>query len=279
MVNKSPLVRKELSKLVQIFQFLFVSGIAEKTEEMKSLSPVAPIKKFPPTSTPMTDTLASGGHDSEKCLEESYLDERKDAGDLPGSDGEKGSEKPDLNLSEIKTDKKTGKGKKVARFEDDVNARDEADEEAKDTVDSGHLVGRLKVRTSKSILTPPSILITEEPDSSLYKPWSPGSNKPGTPVVKDSSFMRLMAKKSKPIPAPFKLLKPKIDLLMVAPPMTPMTPALKDVLTPSKMLPTLVPLNPFKADQGRPLFIVHPITGKKHFHESKTIELNFYKIF
>ena len=221
---------------------------------------MAPVKKFPPTSTPMTESAVTNDRAEAKCLEESYLDDRKDIGELPSTAVEKLTEKTDLDVSEIKKEKKPGKEKKVTIFEADLN-KNEVGEEAKDTVDSSHLVGKGRI-SRKPVLTPPSIEITEEPDGSLYKPWSPGPNKPGTPVVKDSSFMKLMAKKSKPIPAPFKLLKPKIDLLKVAPPMTPMTPALKDVLTPSKMVPTLVPLNLLSGAQGRPLFIVHPITGK-----------------
>ena len=220
---------------------------------------MAHIKTFPPTSTP----LVVGGKTGEKSLEESYLDEGKELSE-PASTGEIiAAKKKDLDISEIKKERKEGKEKKVTISENlpriFVSGRGDAD---KDVCDGSYPGGTPKGRPSSLKGTPPSIEITEEPDGSLYKPWSPGPNAPGTPAIKESSFMRLMSKKSKPIPAPFKLLKPKVDLLKMAPPMTPMTPALKDVLTPSKMEPNLVPLNPLISAQGRPLFIVHPITGK-----------------
>ena len=214
-------------------------------------------KTFPPTSTPLVETAVDGAPPrGEKNLEESYLDEGRELPETTAAAGETIAEKKtDLDLSEIKKDRKAGKDKKVTISEN--LPRISISEVGKDVCDGGTPKGR----PSSLKGTPPAIEITDDSDSSLYKPWSAGPNAPGTPSIKESSFMRLMNKKSKPIPAPFKLLKPKVDLLKLAPPMTPMTPALKDVLTPSKIKPNIVPLNPLSHAQGRPLFIVHPITG------------------
>ena len=220
------------------------------------MSPISHAKTFPPTSTPLIES-ASGHTLEEKSLEESYLEEGRELSETAASKSEQIVRKTgQLDISEIKKEKRTGKEKKVT-----ISKAVKSGTKDTDTYD-GQTVATPKGRKSETKGMLPTIQVTEEPDGSLY---SPGPDKSGTPAVKESSFMKLMSKKSKPIPAPFKLLKPKVDLLKVAPPMTPMTPALKDVLTPSKLMPVLVPLNPLSAAQGRPLFIVHPVTGKISF--------------
>ena len=239
--------------------FPAASAAAPTEKSELKLSPVSHTKTFPPTSTPLVEPVIDGGKTrEEKNLEESYLDEGRELSEPTAAKGEVIAEKKaDLDLSEIKKERKERKDKKVTISENLPRISISGDV-GKDVCDGGTPKGR----PSSMKGTPPSIEITEEPDGSLYKPWSAGPNAPGTPTIKESSFMRLMSKKSKPIPAPFKLLKPKVDLLKMAPPMTPMTPALKDVLTPSKIEPNIVPLNPLSHAQGRPLFIVHPITGE-----------------
>ena len=221
------------------------------------MSPISHAKTFPPTSTPLIES-ASGHTLEEKSLEESYLEEGRELSETAASKREQIIRKTgQLDISEIKKEKRTGKEKKVT-----ISKAVKSGTKDTDTYDGGQTVTTPKGRKSETKGMLPTIQVTEEPDGSLY---SPAPDKPGTPAVKESSFMKLMSKKSKPIPAPFKLLKPKVDLLKVAPPMTPMTPALKDVLTPSKLMPVLVPLNPLSASQERPLFIVHPVTGKNYF--------------
>lgn len=230
------------------------------------MSPVSHAKTFPPTSTPMTESVvASTDTVDGKGLEESYLEEGRELPEPVGSKVELTIEKKGvLDISEITKERKDSKDKKVTISENLPRISVSGDGD-KDLCDGSHSTATPKGRLSRMKGMTPTIEITEEHDGGLYKPWSPGPDKIGTPAVRESSFMRLMSRKSKPIPAPFKLLKPKVDLLKVAPPMTPMTPALKEVLTPSKMEPNLVPLNPLTPAQGRPLFIVHPITGRTSF--------------
>jgi len=69
-----------------------------------------------------------------------------------------------------------------------------------------------------------------------------------------------MIEKQKRVPANLTLSVPRVDLLMLHPPMTPLTEDLKEILTPS-CEQNIVPLNAVTSAKEPPLFIVHPITG------------------
>lgn len=55
----------------------------------------------------------------------------------------------------------------------------------------------------------------------------------------------------------------RVNLLLCGPPPTPMTPNIKEMLTPKNFEPNVVPLNTIH--EGRPFFIIHPISGELLF--------------
>lgn len=92
-------------------------------------------------------------------------------------------------------------------------------------------------------------------------------DRPGTPAVKNpclgvtSPYQTLHQKR---VPATVNLPRLQVDLLMLNPPMTPITQELKEILTPL-CVSNIVPLNTVTSAEVKPLFIVHPITGKNSF--------------
>ncbi|KAL5021632.1 hypothetical protein ScPMuIL_000787 [Solemya velum] len=79
--------------------------------------------------------------------------------------------------------------------------------------------------------------------------------------VQDEANELSFKKKASKIVSNLDLLKSnRVDLLLCGRPPTPMTPSIRELLTPKFFEPNVIPLNDLSHD-GRPLFIIHPISG------------------
>ncbi|XP_069113193.1 fatty acid synthase-like isoform X2 [Argopecten irradians] len=110
----------------------------------------------------------------------------------------------------------------------------------------------------------PMVTITEDKVDNLHESYIEpisGSNKLQVKGAKGPNFLSPLSLSGI---SNFKSTRPishQVDLLFVGPPRTPLTPAIRAVLTPSSHEPTIVPLN--SAQTGsKTVFMVHPITGK-----------------
>ncbi|WAR13080.1 FAS-like protein [Mya arenaria] len=118
----------------------------------------------------------------------------------------------------------------------------------------------------------PTIVLTDVDHSDFKRMNSPSYQRPGTPMVKQPlhGFHKHMAKKNKPVPGRLLLPKPRVDLLLTHPPMSPLTNELREVLTP-RLTTCVVPLNTVEDKGQPPLFVIHPVSNAGYMDVYSTL--------
>ncbi|XP_052230289.1 fatty acid synthase-like isoform X2 [Dreissena polymorpha] len=246
------------------------------------MSPVDASKKLlmvahmPPTSTPLLTSDMMSDMAASRPLEESYMEQPVDSLFHVYSDCKAENVESGLDVDGVKevaaTKKKTvaqGKSVKVLEAKEKDKNTSGVRMESPESMTSV-LSGSPKPRSSKTIGSPfsrkgkpPVITLTDDGKFSrrLSGFGTPGHERPGTPMVKQPlmGFHRHMMQKNRMVPAKLLLPKPRLDLLMRNPPMTPLSDELKEVLTP-KLTPTLIPLNDIVDPNLTPLFVIHPVS-------------------